>query len=101
MNAGLRHLARARRDAEVAVLDHGAERIELSRAHQPLDVGAFRVRTACGFADGFAQLVHRALDARQADFAGTGQRDAGATPQQQRRAEVAFQARDGLRDRGL
>ena len=48
-----------------------------------------------------AQLAHRAFDARETDLAGACQGDARATPQQQRRTEVALQAGDGLGHRGL
>ena len=45
------------------------ERIELRGAHQPFDIGdAFARRPARNVGKRFAQLVHRALDAHQADF---------------------------------
>jgi hypothetical protein len=68
---GLRHLARARRDAEVAVFDDGAERIELPGPHESFDVEPFRARISRDSANRFAQLAHRPFDARETDLART------------------------------
>ena len=94
-------LARARGDAEIAVLDHRVERIELRERTSLSHGDALGGGAARGFTERFAQLGQRALDAAQADFPGLGQRNPGASPQQQRRAEVALQAGDGLRHGGL
>ena len=69
MDARLRHLARPRGDAEIAVPDHSVERFELRRTDQPFRSGdTFGGGAACGFTERVAQLGQRALDAAQTDF---------------------------------
>ena len=67
MDARLRHLARPRGDAEIAVLDHGVERFELRRTHQPFRIGdAFGGGAARGFASASRNWVsERSMRPRQ------------------------------------
>jgi hypothetical protein len=101
MDAGLGNLPCACGDAEIAVLDHDGEGVELTRTHQAREGGALGPRAAPHFAECVAKLIHSPADSRRGDLAGRGQRHPCAPPQQQRRSEVAFEARDRLRHRGL
>ena len=98
MNARLRHVLRARGEAEVAVLDDGAERLQLRGAHE-----SSRIESSDGCAARQSPQRRRAdglWSARcgaRTDLAGRGQRDAGVAAGEQRRAEVALHAGDRLR----
>src|SRR5688572_19761085 len=100
MHARLRHVLGPRGEAEVAVLDDRAERVQMCRAHQPGRV-EIEVAGASQLRNRVPQMAYGALDAARAQLAGRRQRNTGVAAREQRSAEVALHPGNGLRYGGL
>ena len=98
MHARLRHVLCSCRETETAIVDDGAQRMQVHRAHQAGRVEVEIARGAAGqFGNCIAQMAYGALDAADAQLAGRGQRHAAIAAREQRGAEVALHAGNRLR----
>ena len=102
VHARLRHVLRARGEAEVAVLDHGAERVQVRGAHEPsrVEIEIAREPRVNSATASRRWLMERSMRRAHSSPAGVS-----ATPAllrvSKRGAEVALHAGNGLRYGGL
>ena len=100
--AGLRHVCARAARLKLPCSTTAPERVQVRRAHRGESLESkLRAGAAGQLRHGVAQVAYGALDAARADLAGGSQRDAGIAARQERGAEVALHAGNGLRYGGL